>query len=160
MVLDDAVVQFITGTEPLYIHLAVANSMGKPFSIRGFGVKVLQDEDLLHIYILKAQASKVLTCLNSGNSMVACLFTDGFSNESYQVKGSFIDIKATVEEDRGLLTYYRNTSLKLFPKLHANFPLSPALCDVISLKAKEIFIQTPGPYAGNKYDRRGSRYDT
>jgi hypothetical protein len=39
--------------------------------------------------------------------------------------------------------------------MYSKFPLSPALCDVFTYKVKEIFIQTPGPYAGNRYQKGG-----
>lgn len=155
MKLDHTIVQFLTQTEPLFIHLAVVHADGHPISVRGFGVKTNDEMDCLSIYILKAQTKKLLSYLSSGNGMIACLFTDGFSNESYQIKGRFIDCKAsTDEEDLEILTQYRKSSLKQFPKMYSKFPLSTSICDVLTYQVVEIFIQTPGPYAGSKY-RKG-----
>lgn len=161
MILDDRVVHFLTNTEPLYIHLAVSDSKGKPFSVRGFGVNPNAGNDLLRIYILKTQTEKVISCIKSGNAAIACLFTDGFTNESYQIKGTFIEfVAAHGEEDLKILNQYRNGSLKLFPKLYEKYPLSPALCDLVTLKIEEVFIQTPGPYAGNKYQKGRRNHDS
>lgn len=152
MILDQMVVNFLKRTEPLFIHLAVSNSEGQPTSVRGFGVKINDGMDCLSIYILKAQTEKVLSYISAGNGVIACLFTDGFSNESYQIKGQFIECKAlNREEDLEIVTRYRKSSLKLFPKMYSKFPLSTTICDVITYKAEEIFVQTPGPYAGSMY---------
>ena len=156
MILDETVIHFLTKTEPIYIHLAVSNFEGQSYSVRGFGVKWIKGTDHLSIYILKSQTEKVLSYIKNGNGMITCLFTDGFSNESYQLKGTIIGTRtASIEDDLEYLTRYRNGSLKLFPKMYSKFPLSPALCDVFTYKVKEIFIQTPGPYAGSRYQRGG-----
>ncbi|MEH7352436.1 hypothetical protein V7150_02490 [Neobacillus drentensis] len=160
MIPDHTVVKFLKRTEPLFIHLAVSNVDRHPISVRGFGVKIDDRIDCLNIYILKAQTEKVLSYLSSGNGVVACLFTDGFSNESYQIIGRFINYKASIREDLEILTGYRKSSLKLFPKMYAKFPLSTAICDVISYKAEEIFVQTPGPYAGSKYQKGEATNDS
>lgn len=159
MILDQSVLTFLTKTAPLYIHLAVANAEARPFSIRGFGVKVSESSDQLSIFILKAQAEKILNYL-SKNKSIAILFTDGFSNESYQIKGDFIELKAIDEKDNELLMQYRNGSLKLFPTMYSKFPLSSEICEVITCKVNEVFIQTPGPYAGKKYQKGGSYFDS
>lgn len=157
MILDDNVIKFLQETEPLFIHLAVSNSDGRPFSTRCFGVRTHKGLDYLSVYVLKSQKSKILTYLTTGSGALACLFTDGFSNESYQIKGLFIESKsATLEEDGNLLDSYRKGSLYLFPKFYSKFPLSPTICDCITYQVKEIFVQTPGPYAGNRYQQRGS----
>ena len=119
MILDSTVVNLLKKTEPLYIHLAVANAARHPISVRVFGVKIHDGTDCMSVYILKAQTKKVLSYLSSGNGMIACLFTDGFSNESYQIKGKFIECKASVgKEDLEIVTNYRNGSLKIFPKMY------------------------------------------
>lgn len=156
MILDNKVIKFLTRAEPLFIHLAVSNAERHLFSVRGFGVKINDDRECLSIYILKAQTEKLLSYLSLGNGVIACLFTDGFSNESYQIKGKFIKCMApTGKEDLEIVTRYREGSLKLFPKLYAKFPLSTNICDVISFKVEVVFVQTPGPYAGSKYHGEG-----
>ncbi|MGJ7910064.1 hypothetical protein [Neobacillus sp. LXY-1] len=159
MILDQAVLTFLTKTEPLYIHLAVANSEVRPFSIRGFGVKVSESKDRLSVFILKAQAEKILNYL-SNNRSVATLFTDGFSNESYQIKGEFVELKQIDESENEILHLYRNGSLKLFPPMYSKFPLSSEICEVVTFNVNEVFIQTPGPYAGKKYQKGGSDFDS
>ncbi|MGG1675390.1 hypothetical protein ACIFOT_06485 [Neobacillus sp. NRS-1170] len=161
MILDDIVVHFLTKAEPLFIHLAVSNSNGIPYSVRGFGVKTYNDKNQLGIYILKSQTEKVRSFINSGNGAIACLFTDGFSNESYQIKGKFKEFKnPTSDEDLDILSRYRNGSLKLFPKMYAKYPLSAALCNLVTYKVEEVFIQTPGPYAGSKYQEGEGNHDS
>ncbi len=160
MLLDNKVVQFLTKTEPLYIHAAFANSHFQPYSVRGFGVKIFESYDELGVYILKSQREKVLSFLTSGNGAIACLFTDGFSNESYQIKGKFLQMRQATDEDFENLSTYRTSSLKRFPKMFHKFPLAPEICDVITFKAEDIFIQTPGPYAGNAYPKGGTSNDS
>ncbi|MGG3467030.1 hypothetical protein ABES02_05735 [Neobacillus pocheonensis] len=161
MILDDIVVHFLTYTEPLYIHLAVSNKVGVPFSLRGFGLKINKEKNQLCIYILKSQTERFLSYIKTGNNSITCLFTDGYSNESYQIKGNFIELKDSSEdEDLEILTSYRNGSLKLFPKMYAKFPLSPALCDIVTYKIDEVFIQTPGPYAGRTYSKGDENHDS
>lgn len=156
MLVDQKVIQFLTDTKPLYIHVAVSNANFQPYSVRGFGVNVSERRDELTIYILKSQSEKVLSFLTSGNGVMAGLFTDGFSNESYQIKGRFLHSRPTTgEKDAEILTNYRQSSLKLFPKLYAKFPLSPAICDCLTFKCEDIYIQTPGPYAGMAYQKGG-----
>lgn len=160
MILDDSVVHFLRKTEPLYIHLAVANSERRSYSVRGFGVQTNEGKDQIKIFILKSQTKKVLSFIHSGTGKISCLFTDGFTNESYQIKGSFIESKLGVEEDNELLSSYRNGSLKLFPKMYAKFPLSAALCNSISYCPEEVFVQTPGPYAGRRYVKGVDTHDS
>ncbi|WP_141430751.1 hypothetical protein [Bacillus sp. 03113] len=155
MILDDQVVEFLVKTEPLYIHLAVSDANKRPYSLRCFGVRTYEGSDQLSVYILKSQAEKLLSIVNNGKSIVACLFTDGFSNESYQIKGEFLDYRSSDDEkDYEILNNYRKGSLKIFPKLYMKYPLSKAHCDVITYQATDIFVHTPGPYAGKKYQRR------
>lgn len=160
MILDQTVVDFLKRTKPLFIHLAVSNADKRSISVRGFGVKILNEKDCLGIYILKAQTEKLLSYLSSSNGVVACLFTDGFSNESYQIKGRFIACNTTSDEDVQGLNEYRNSSLQVFPKMYSKFALSTTICDVISYKAEKIFVQTPGPYAGRKYQKGEFNHDS
>ncbi|WP_423802395.1 hypothetical protein [Neobacillus sp. SAB-20_R2A] len=160
MILDDSVVHFLRKTEPLYIHLAVANSEGRSYSVRGFGVQTNEGKDQLKIFILKSQTKKVLSFIHSGTGKISCLFTDGFTNESYQIKGSFIESKLCAEEDNEFLSRYRKGSLKLFPKMYDKFPLSATFCDSVSFFVEEVYVQTPGPYAGSRYVKGVDTHDT
>lgn len=161
MLLDQKVIQFLTKTQPLYIHLAVSNSNFHPYSVRGFGVNVFEECDELSVYILKAQSEKILSFLATGNGVIASLFTDGFSNESYQIKGTFLQSRhASGKKDLDILANYRQSSLKLFPRMYAKFPLSPAICSVLTFKCEDIYIQTPGPYAGLNYKKGAANHDS
>lgn len=161
MVLDQKVFQFLTKTQPLYIHVAVSNSSLQPYSVRGFGVRVFEECDELSVYILKAQSEKILSFLATGNGVIASLFTDGFSNESYQIKGTFLQSRdASGHKDLEILTNYRQSSLKLFSKMYFKFPLSPAICSILTFKCEDIYIQTPGPYAGMNYKKGDANHDS
>lgn len=161
MKLDRTVVQFLSETEPLYIHLAVSNSIFRPYSVRGFGVNIDENRNEISIYILKAQSERILSLITSGKGLITCLFTDGFSNESYQIKGRFKHFRPACDElDLSFLNTYRQKSLRLFPKMYEKFPVSAAICDVITYKAEDIYIQTPGPYAGTQYCKEEDLSDT
>ncbi|MGG0275544.1 hypothetical protein [Bacillus rhizoplanae] len=161
MILDDAIVQFLTRTEPLFIHLAVSGAEHRPYSVRCFGVRTYEGIAHLSIYILKSQTEKVLSYIREGNSTITCLFTDGISNESYQIKGTFLQSKQSEDEkDLEILKCYREGSLKMFPKMYTKFPLSIANCDRITYRVTDIFVHTPGPYAGRKYKKGESKRDS
>ncbi|MBS4211070.1 hypothetical protein [Neobacillus rhizophilus] len=160
MILDDSVVHFLRKTEPLYIHLAVANSEGRSYSVGGFGVQTNEGKDQLKIFILKSQAKKVLSFIHSGSGRISSLLTDGFTNESYQIKGSYIESKLCTEEDNEFLSRYRKGSLKLFPKMYDKFPLSATICDSLSYYVEQVYVQTPGPYAGSRYEKGVDTHDT
>jgi hypothetical protein len=157
MVLDVSVREFLTNNAPLYIHLAVANAKHRPYSVRCFGVNTkLDKENLIGVYLLTSQKEKVLSYLQDGGGRLACLFTDGITNESYQLKGTFVDCRpCEMEEDQTILNYYRKSSLNRFPKLYSKFPLSLSTCCLLTFQVTDIFVQTPGPYAGKKYAKGG-----
>ncbi|MGC5326013.1 hypothetical protein [Brevibacillus sp. SYSU BS000544] len=157
MILDDYIHRFLSEREPLMIHLAVADERMRPFSVRAFGKRVDRGTSTLRVYILSSQASRFFSAARCGTGIITGLFTDGRTNESYQCKGSLIECGPCKddEEDHADLQRYREGSMRIFPKLYKQFPLSTSVCSFVSYRVEEIYIQTPGPNAGRLYGRGG-----
>jgi len=157
--LDEPIIRFLKHAEPLMMHLAVSGEANRPYSVRGFGVTVLDKPDLLRVYTLRS--SKLGACAEQGAGIIAGLYTDGRTNTSYQIKGPIVEHGPCRGEEMALaLKRYREGSLRAFPKLYAHFPLSTTACDYVIYLAEEIFVQTPGPDAGKPYAAGEGRYDS
>lgn len=158
MILDDYIARFLSRTEPLIIHLAVSGEDNRPYSIRSFGIGAVEGSgsvDTLRIYVLKTQAYKLQSYISKGSGIIACLFTDGRTNESYQCKGVFLEYGACGEEDVPHIRRHEEQGLRTYPRLYERFPLSPAVCDFVAYRIDDIFVQTPGPNAGMRYTGEG-----
>lgn len=157
MIVDEFMYRFLSEREPLLIHLAVADAYLRPYSLRGFGVRVQKGSDVLRIYIIRTQASKLLASIEGGSKVITGLFTDGRTNESYQLKGTLLSCKPCSDEDGdGVdLQRYREGSLRVFPKLYDQFPLTTTVCSHVSYQVTDIYTQTPGTDAGRPYRNGG-----
>lgn len=157
MIIDEYMFEFLSERSPLMIHIAVADGKQRPYSMRGFGTKVSKGSDDLRIYFLTSHTPRFLSAVNSGTGIITGLFTDGRTNESYQLKGSFVECSTCRDDaEEGLdLQRYREGSMRAFPKLFEQFPLSTAVCSYVSYQVTEIYIQTPGPNAGITYGQGG-----
>lgn len=157
--LDGKIIRFLTRVEPLIMHIAVSGQANRPYSVRGFGVTVLDKPDHLRVYVLRS--SEFTAYAQAGTGMIAGLYTDGRTNTSYQIKGPIVEQgPCRGDEMEKALEHYREGSLRAFPKLYAQFPLSTAACDYVIYRADDLFIQTPGPDAGKRYTVGEGRHDS
>lgn len=144
--------RFLTERDLMMIHLAVAGAGNRPYSIRGFGAWPREEGKVLLVYVLRSQLPYFLKAAGEGSGMVSGLFTDGRTNESYQMKGPLqTGGLCTAERDAGLLADYRQRSLRGFPKLMELYKLEPSGCGYILFRPETAYIQTPGPAAGEPY---------
>lgn len=153
MIVDDYIARFLATSEPLMIHAAATGKERRFYSVRGFGLNADAASGLARIYILRTQVSRLLACLSEGSGMMTVLATNGRNNESYQLKGPVVEHRPCVaSEDDEALTRYRESSLRAFPKLYEQFPLTSAVCHSLVFRVTDIYVQTPAPGAGKRYE--------
>ncbi|RKN82005.1 hypothetical protein [Paenibacillus ginsengarvi] len=130
---------------PLYIHLAAATG-AYPFGCRGYSVRTEPDVSVW-ITVLASQWLRLREHVKAGSS-VAALITSGADNESYQLKGRFIDCRSVGREEAVLLEEQRNYAALHYPNLLPLIQVGVSDCVSIGLQADRVYAQTPGPAAG------------
>jgi len=91
----------------------------------------------------------------TGNGQFAFTIEEHPSHETYQLKGTYIRHRPSVEADRALVERYRERAARVFRnEIPAEFisrviqVMHPVPTHVIDIDVHEVFVQTPGPGAG------------
>lgn len=138
---------FLERPEPVFIHVAAANKDNIPLGCRGYGIREDLKHELVWVYLLKAQWLRLKPFLEN-HPWLAVLLTSGVNNDSFQIKGTFGEYRALSQEDEWMLERQRIYAFQYFPHLALLQTVDPSECLAIGVKAKAVYLQTPGPQAG------------
>lgn len=156
--LPSQLIDFLNRTEPVFIHLAVSRNNDAPFSCRGYGYRLIPEEDFMCIYILKSQYSRIKKHSELQNQ-IAVLLTSGDNNESYQLKGPYREHRALTEEDKHILKQQIKFASQYFPNITPVINVNESDCLAIIFSISSIYSQTPGPNAGFIITEGGEQND-
>ena len=151
--IPDRVVELLHG--PAFMQVGTRDAQLHPVHAFVIGAVAHADRETVTVFIPEARSARVLSNLQD-NGRVA-LGISLASHEAYQLKGTYLSSRPTGDEDIALQETYRT-------KLHAaarqagypeeiarpltlGFAYRPGVA--ITFRAEEIFLQTPGPGAGN-----------
>jgi len=151
--IPDRVIEVLQG--PAYLQIGTRDDALRPTHTFAVGAVVHEDRETVTVFVPTARARRVLADLES-NGRVA-LGMSLASHESYQLKGTYLSTRSTDATDLARQETYRNALLADavrvgYPDEIAR-PLTQGLActpgTAITFRAEQVFLQTPGPDAGN-----------
>jgi len=153
-VIPDRVVELLHG--PAFIQVGTRDAQLRPAHAWAIGAVVHADRQTVTFFVHESRSARVLSDLQD-NGRVA-LGVALASHEAYQLKGTYLTSRPTRDEDIALQETYRTKWLAAarqagYPEeiarpLILGFAYRPGVA--VTFQVKEIFLQTPGPGAGNK----------
>jgi|GEM_PF-2949057 len=145
---------FFTRPVPVFTHVAAGRPGNVPFSCRGYGFRLDDDHDRLFVSVMKSQISRFHEQIDPAGRMAA-LFTSGVDNESYQVKGQFMQFRPVDALDVQAIERQIGLTAQYLPQLLPIVQVSPMGCCVLEMTVDSIYEQTPGPHAGRPLPEEG-----
>ncbi|HSD10550.1 MAG TPA: pyridoxamine 5'-phosphate oxidase family protein [Candidatus Binatia bacterium] len=151
--IPDRVVEVLRG--PAFMHVGTRDAELHPAHAFAVGAIVSEDRQAVTFFVPEIASGRILRDLRD-NGRVA-LAVGLVSHEAYQLKGTCASSRPADEQEVAfeeahlakLLTALR----QLFPEEFATaliraIPCRPSVA--ITFRVEEVFLQTPGPGAGNK----------
>ena len=151
--IPDRVVQLLHG--PAFMQVGTRDAKLRPAHAWAIGAVVPADRETVTFFVPQARSARLLSDLQD-NARVA-LGVALASHEAYQLKGTYLSSRPAGDEEVALQETYR---AKLFAAarqagypdeiarpLTLGFAYRPGVA--ITFRVEEIFVQTPGPGAGN-----------
>ena len=152
--IPDRVVQLLHG--PAFMQVGTRDAHLRPAHAWVIGAVVHADRQTVTFFVPESRSARVLSDLQD-NGRVA-LGLGLASHEAYQLKGTYVSSRPTGAEDIALQERYRTEWLaaalqagypdEIARPLIRGFAYRPGVA--VTFRVKEIFLQTPGPGAGNK----------
>lgn len=145
------------------ILIGTRDSALRPECTRGVGAVVHPDRSRLTIY-LPVETSAIAIANLRDNGLVAVGFSSMLDHRTHQVKGKVEEIREATEADREIVARYHVAFSEVLYMTGIPRALSRTMnvwpCHAITFEATDIFVQTPGPNAGERVGadaRAGSR---
>jgi hypothetical protein len=139
---------------PAFMQIGTRDDGLRPAHTYAVGAVVDDDRQTVTVFVSTARSGRVLRDL-TGNGRIA-LGIALVSHEAYQLKGTYVSSRPTVDADRARQEAYRaalfaSTLEAGYPEaiarpLTLGFNYTPGVA--ITFRAEEVFLQTPGPGAG------------
>jgi len=152
--IPDRVVELLHG--PAFMQVGTRDAQLRPAHAWVIGALVDADRETVTFFVPESRSARVLSNLqdNGGVALAIGLAT----HEAYQLKGAYVSSRPTGDEDIARQETYRTKWLAA--ALQAGYPgeiARPLILGyayrpgvAVTFRVKEIFLQTPGPGAGNK----------
>ncbi|MEI9952993.1 MAG: hypothetical protein WDO74_29455 [Pseudomonadota bacterium] len=133
------------------VYVATCDRELEPESVLAMGLRVSEDRTLLTVYVPEVLAD--VTRMNlSVNPEVAITVEHSIDSKAAQIKGRSIATRSSSEADREFQTMFRASFVENFALVGIPRSLTrrlvwwPSL--VVDVRIRDIFLQTPGPHAG------------
>lgn len=151
--IPDRVVELLHG--PAFMQIATRSNELRPAHAWVVGAAVHDDRETVTVFVSAAGADRSLGNLQANGRIAfgVALAT----HEAYQIKGSYVSTRAADATDLARQERYRSAlhaaalaagyPEELARPFTLGFAYTPGVA--ITLRAEEIFVQTPGPDAGN-----------
>jgi len=153
-VIPDRVIEVLHG--PAFMQIGTRDGDLRPAHTTVVGAVVHEDRETVTVFVPAAYSGRLLSDLEN-NGRVA-LGAGLASHEAYQLKGTYVSSRPTDSKDLARQEAYRAALLahaiesgypaEIARPLTLGFAYSPGVA--ITFRAEEIFLQTPGPGAGNR----------
>ena len=127
----------------------------RPMFSWAFGATVDTAEDTITFYVPNVEGAGTLGNFEE-NGMVALTVGDGATHETYQFKGPCLSIRPSEDKDTAIQDIHRQKLISHLAPLGYpediwnGFTIYPSTA--VTFKVEDVFVQTPGPGAGNKLD--------
>lgn len=129
----------------------------RPDAIRGFGLAVHPGRTRVTVFLGAGTATRARANAEANGSIAVCL-SRPIDNFTLQLKGHAVEVRAAEDAERAVVDRYGASYLEqLFlvgiPRtLARRIRMWPALA--ITFDVSDIFVQTPGPGAGQRLEAR------
>jgi len=138
------------------VLIGTCDAERRPAAVRAIGLKVTNEARTLVVYVADATAST--TAANARTTKrIAVNVTRPIDYRSFQIKGAVLDVRAARDDERALLEKYVVDYAGHVEKVGLPRALSEKLAfwpaTAIELSVETMFVQTPGPAAGNLLPR-------
>ena len=148
--ISDHLAEFVHG--PVVSWVGTRDERFRPSVSWVFGAKVDREHDKITLFVPNVEAEQTLRNIDH-NGMIAFTAADGLTHESFQFKGNFVEKRASTEEDRAVQDIHMSKWIAYFDGKYPN-DLAPGYIahpsTAITFHVTHIFIQTPGPGAGDQ----------
>lgn len=151
--IPDRVVELLHG--PAFMAVGTRDAQLRPAHTWVIGAVVHADRETVSFFVPEARSARVLSNLQD-NGRVA-LGIGLVSHEAYQLKGTYLSSRPTGDEDIALQEAYRAKVLAALRQAYPDQIARPVVLGfayrpgvAVTFRADEIFLQTPGPGAGNR----------
>jgi len=138
---------------PCVMYLATRNAALEPLSALAFGVQPAADGRELTVFLPAVVSPPTLANLRDNGQMAVSLVRPS-DHRAVQIKGVWLGERRTTEDDRALLTQYREGMLAEMSTVGVPRSIWARLAwwPVIALRmeVRDTFIGTPGPSAGKR----------
>ena len=127
----------------------------RPMFSWAFGATVDAAQGAITFYVPDAEGAETLSNFED-NGMVALTVSDAATHETYQFKGPCLSMRPSAEKDTAIQDIHRSKVISHleplgYPSAILNgFTIYPSTA--VTFKVEDVFVQTPGPGAGNKLD--------
>ncbi|MCB9898119.1 MAG: pyridoxamine 5'-phosphate oxidase family protein [Planctomycetes bacterium] len=122
-----------------------------PEAVRGVGARVEPDRGHVVVFVPAATGTRTLANLED-NGRIAICFSRIADNRTIQLKGRARSVAAARDEDRAVVDRYRGELAQnlafvgMPPRL--SYRISSWPCHAVRVEIETIWVQTPGPGAG------------
>ncbi len=142
------------------IQVGTRDSGLVPEAMRAVGARPDPSGERLTIYLPAATAARTLANLRD-NGRIAVCFARIEDHRTIQIKGRVLEIGEADDEDRARIDRYRGALSQnlafvgLPPRI--SFRVASWPCHTVSMSVETIWVQTPGPGAGDALAEVASR---
>ena len=154
--LTEDLVELLSSGADMYI--ATRDAELRPESMFGMGLRPHLDRCQLTVYLPQIHAERTRQNLLD-NGHIAVTIVRPIDHASVQIKGKFVDIRASEEADREFQLLFRSALVEQFALVGVPRPLTRRLVWwpswAVTLTVDDVFSQTPGPRAGERLSVAG-----
>jgi hypothetical protein len=126
---------------------------------RAVGAFVCPDRESVTVYLNKALAAKAVANLED-NGRVALTLSRPYDHRSLQIKGLLVSLRDGTEEDRikqerWLAGFVEHLYIVGLPRsVIRQLKIFPSVA--LTMRIEDVFVQTPGPGAGRRFEAGGN----
>jgi hypothetical protein len=151
--IPDKVVELLRG--PAFMHVGTRDSELRPAHALALGALVSDDRERVTFFVTERRSKRILSDLE--NNRRVAFAASLLSHEAYQLKGVYLSSRPASADEVAFQEAYRAKLCVVlchwFPEEFAKalvlgFAYRPSVA--ITFRVEEVFLQTPGPGAGNK----------
>lgn len=149
--ISQMLIDFVQG--PTLHFVGSRNAKLRPAFTWAFGATVDAAEGTITFFVPDVEGGETLSNFEE-NGMVALTVGEATTHETYQFKGKCLATRPSDEKDTAIQDIHRSKLIShLGPagfgeKIWRGFTIYPSTA--VTFKVEDVFVQTPGPGAGNK----------
>ena len=146
-------VDFVHG--PVVMFLGTRSAEFRPSFSWVFGAVADGEAETIRLLVPDIEGEQSFRDL-ADNGRVALTVAEGITHEAYQFKGRSVEVQPSAAEERAIQGIYKQKLATQFEPLGLGREVWDGLnvdpSTAVTFEVEEIFVQTPGPGAGEKVE--------